>query len=101
MTLSAITRVNEPMGEKRALIIATSEYEDAVLRQLVAPARDAEALAKVLQDPAIGGFAVRTVLNQPSYKVSEELEVFFNDRQRDDLLLLYFSCHGVKDEDGK
>ncbi|MGB7624651.1 MAG: caspase family protein [Terriglobia bacterium] len=90
------------MAEKKsALIIANFQYEDHVLRQLIAPAQDAEALAEVLGNPGIGGFEVQTLLNQPSYKVSETIEAFFADRKRDDLLLLYFSGHGVKDEDGQ
>src|SRR5215469_10279000 len=36
-----------------------------------------------------------------NYKVGREIQGFFNDRNRNDLLLLYFSCHGVKDEDGR
>jgi Caspase domain len=34
----------------------------------------------------------------PSHMVNEEIEAFFSERKRDDLLLLYFSCHGIKDE---
>ena len=90
------------MAENRsALIVAVSEYQDAGLRQLVAPAQDAEALARVLGDPAIGGFAVKTLLNQPSHQVNREIEAFFANRAKDDLLLLYFSGHGVKDEEGR
>jgi len=89
------------MTEKRvALIIATDQYEDKGLRQLISPAHDAEALAQVLKDPVIGGFDVRTLLNKPSHEVRVEINTFFADRERDDLLLLYFSCHGIKDEDG-
>ena len=88
--------------EKRlALIIASYEYQDPDLRQLVAPAQDAEALARVLQDPAIGGFEVQTLLNEPAHTVTQAVEAFFTDRRRDDLLLLYFSGHGIKDEDGQ
>jgi uncharacterized caspase-like protein len=86
--------------KRSALIVANSRYEDAVLRQLVAPAQDAEALAEVLQDPAISGFDVQTLLNAPSYKVCETIEAFFEERERDHLLLLYFSGHGVTDDDG-
>jgi formylglycine-generating enzyme required for sulfatase activity len=90
------------MTEKRfALIIASYQYQDTDLRQLVAPAQDAEALARVLKDPTIGGFEVQTLLNEPSYKVNQEIEAFFADRRRDDLLLLYFSGHGIKDEEGR
>ena len=89
------------MGDKKsALIIGNSQYEDALLRQLVAPSRDAETLAEVLADGTIGGFDVHTVTDAPSYRVCEEIEAFFDDRDRDHLLLLYFSGHGVTDDDG-
>jgi hypothetical protein len=52
----------------------------------------------VLADPAIGNFEVTTLLNQPAHRQQAELERFFADRGRDDLLLLYVSCHGVRDE---
>ena len=90
------------MTEKRcALIIASYQYQDPDLRQLVAPAQDAEALARVLQDPAVGDFQVQTLLNERSYKVNQAIEAFFADRKPDDLLLLYYSGHGIKDEDGR
>jgi uncharacterized caspase-like protein len=65
------------------------------------PTQDAEALARVLGDPAIGGFVVKTLLNQSSYQVNREIEDFFDDRAKEDLLLLYFSGHGLKDEEGR
>jgi hypothetical protein len=90
------------MAERRlALIVASYQYKDPELRQLMAPAQDAEALARVLGDPAIGNFEVQTLLNEPSYQVGPIIETFFADRKRDDLLLLYFSGHGVKDPEGR
>ena len=86
--------------KKYALILANSVYEDALLRQLVAPPQDAEALGQVLADPAICGFEVRTLLDEPSYRVCEEIEDFLEERERDDLTLLYFSGHGITDDDG-
>jgi Caspase domain len=89
-------------GTRSALIVASYDYQDPGLRRLRAPARDAEALARVLRDPSIGDFDVRTMQNEPSYVVNEAVEEFFDERGRDDLLLLlHFSCHGVKDEDGE
>lgn len=85
---------------KSALVIANSHYQDPDLRQLVAPAYDAEALARVLGNPAIGAFEVKTLLDKPAREVSEEIEKFFLNRRRGDLLLLYFSGHGIKDDDG-
>lgn len=87
-------------GARSALIVASYDYEDPGLRRLRAPARDAEALAEVLRDPAIGGFDVRTVRNEPAHVVSVAVEQFFANRSVDDLLLVHFSGHGVKDESG-
>ena len=65
-----------------------------------APAADAAALAAVLSDPEIGGFDVRTLMNEPAHVVNEAVEDFLSDRSPDDLLLLHFSCHGIKDQGG-
>jgi Caspase domain len=88
-------------GTRSALIVAADDYTDPGLRRLRAPAADAQALAGVLREPGIGGFQVRTLLNQPAHEVNLAVEEFFADRRPDDLLLLHVSCHGVKDEDGE
>jgi WD40 repeat protein len=44
-----------PPGPRSALVIATSRYDDAQLRQLRSPVRDAEDLVAVLGDQDIGG----------------------------------------------
>ncbi|TDO43328.1 caspase domain-containing protein [Kribbella sp. VKM Ac-2527] len=92
---------NGGAAQRLALIVATSAYEDDGLAQLVSPAHDAAALAGVLADPAIGGFAVTSVLDAPSGQISQTIEDFAAERDRGDLLLLYLSCHGLKDEQGR
>jgi Caspase domain len=88
-------------GTKAALLVATAEYGDPAFRRLRTPGHDVEALRRVLEDPAIGSFDVRALVNQPGQLVEEEIEGFFADRKPDDLLVLYLSCHGVKDQDGR
>src|SRR5215831_11463036 len=88
-------------GARSALIVASYDYADPGLGQLHAPANDAQALEAVLRDPAIGGFEVRTLLNEPAHVVNLAVEEFFADRRAGDLLLVHFSGHGVKDEDGE
>jgi Caspase domain len=88
-------------GNRSALIVASDSYTDPGLQRLRAPASDAQALAGVLRDPDIGGFEVRTLLNEPAHEVTLAVEEFFAERRPDDLLLLHFSCHGVKDEGGE
>ncbi|HET9258067.1 MAG TPA: ABC transporter substrate-binding protein [Pseudonocardiaceae bacterium] len=55
----------------------------------------------MLADPSIGGFTVDTAFNRSATAVREQIEGFFADRKPDDLLLLYFSCHGVLDSRGR
>jgi YVTN family beta-propeller protein len=83
------------------LLVATYEYEDTGLRQLISPAQDAEALAEVLEDPAIAGFEVQVLINEPWSRVGEAIGEFYATAERDDLTLLYFSGHGLKDDNGR
>ena len=83
-----------------ALIIANNEYDDPKLARLVTPSRDAEALAEVLRDPAIGGFEVTTLVNETEQVVRREIARLYQQKKRGDLLLLYFSGHGVRDDRG-
>jgi YVTN family beta-propeller protein len=86
---------------RAALLIATYDYQDTGLRRLTAPAHDAEALAEVLRSPGIAGFEVTTLINEPHYRVGEAIASLYRDRRRDDLTLLYFTGHGLKDENGR
>lgn len=88
-------------GKRVALIVANFDYTDPFLPPLQKPELDAEALRRVLADPEIGGYDVEPIcMNEPKHKLEERLEDFFSDRAPDDLLLLHFACHGVKDDDG-
>jgi len=89
------------MGASVAMLIATYEYQDPGLQQLAAPAHDAESLAAVLGNPAIAGFEVTTLINEPHHQVGAALGDFFRNRRSDDLVLVYFSGHGLKDDDGE
>ena len=51
------------MSRRLALLIANSEYQDQQLKRLRTPTADAERLAQVLKDPAIGDFEVSLLLN--------------------------------------
>jgi hypothetical protein len=86
---------------RKALIVATYEHADAGLRRLTAPERDAESLAAVLEDPQIADFDVTMLVNQPHHVVGEAIADFYADARRDDLTLLYFTGHGVKDDEGR
>ena len=81
-----------------ALLVAAGEYQDETLNQLRAPQQDIERLAAVLEDPDVGGFtSVTAMCDATDYEVRMAIENLLTDRDRDDLVLLYFSCHGMVD----
>lgn len=89
------------MSGKFALIIGNTEYIDPGLAQLTAPGRDAEDFARILKDKGLCAFdEVNVLVNQLSSSAIEMIDGFFDGRKPDDLLVLYFSGHGVRDELG-
>ncbi|OXM42190.1 caspase family protein [Amycolatopsis alba] len=88
-------------GERRALIIANGEYDNPGLSALRSPAADAEALAEVLADRNISEFDVQVVRDETAHVIASRVEDLFADSAPDDVLLVHFSCHGLKSESGE
>src|SRR5215813_1103115 len=99
-TVLGSLRTNEK-GARAALVIANAAYRHPSLTQLRAPGVDAAALAGVLGDPKVGGFEVDRLVDADEGTIRRRLAAFFANRERDDLLLLHFSGHGVKDARGR
>ncbi|MFD8080342.1 transporter substrate-binding domain-containing protein [Kitasatospora sp. NPDC059722] len=99
MTGSHVTRPSPDLPDELrfALVVATARYTDPALRQLRAPARDADQLSEVLADPRIGGFAVTRVVDRTAQEIRLAAEEFLTGRDPEDLLLVYLSCHGLVD----
>ncbi|WP_434440480.1 caspase, EACC1-associated type [Lentzea sp. E54] len=82
---------------RHALLVAVGDYEDPRLNALRAPQQDVTRLAAVLEDPEVGGFdSVRVVVDAPDHEIRRALEDTLAERGADDLVLVYFSCHGIK-----
>ncbi|WP_051469936.1 caspase, EACC1-associated type [Fischerella sp. PCC 9605] len=87
---------------KVALLIGVSEYEEPSLNPLKGASKDVEAMQRVLQNSGMGGFdEVRTLPDPNPLAMQEAIETLFSDRAKDDLVLLFFSGHGIKDESGR
>jgi hypothetical protein len=94
--------VIEPVdGRRVALLVATDRYQDTGLSKLAAPATDVKRLAAALRHPDVAGFHVTPLYNKPHHVVGKAIGNFYQDRRHDDLTLLYFSGHGVKDDYGR
>jgi hypothetical protein len=73
-----------------------SEFADERLARLNAPINDVTALHGILQDSSRGNFdSVELSLNEDFLKLRDQLSAFFDNRSPDDLLLLYYSGHGI------
>ncbi|OCQ99024.1 sulfatase-modifying factor protein [Nostoc sp. MBR 210] len=87
---------------KVALLIGISEYEPG-LTPLPNAVNDVEAMRRVLVNPEMGDFAPEnvTVLQNPQRQEMEDaIYNLYAHRDKDDLLLFYFSGHGVTVESG-
>jgi len=86
---------------KVALLIGVSEYESG-LALLPSAIQDIEEMKQVFEHPEMGGFdEVTSLINSERLAMEEAIEKLFSDRQKDDLLLFYYSGHGIKDDSGK
>ncbi len=84
-----------------ALLLACYSSADPSINRLATPSADVDGLERVLKDPRIGNFNVKVLKDSASDDLRREIDIFFSDRRREDMLLLYFSGHGVKDKNGK
>ncbi len=86
---------------KYALVIGNNKYNDSKLAQLQTPQADAQALARVLKSKRIGGFDEVVLLNnQTDAQIRRAISAFLANKKPDDLVLIYFSGHGVLDGRG-
>lgn len=86
---------------KAALLIGVSNYQKG-LSSLPAAIQDVKELKRVLKDPEMGNFdEVETLTDVNAQTIREAAERIFSQRKREDLVLFFFSGHGIKDEYGK
>ncbi|MBD2342357.1 caspase family protein [Calothrix sp. FACHB-156] len=86
---------------KLALLIEVSQYQPG-LTPLPAAENDVLAIQRILQHPEIGNFSDIQILHNPDpLEMQEAIETLFSGRAKDDLVLLFFSGHGVKDDAGR
>jgi hypothetical protein len=86
---------------RHALLVGVHAFEDARIHPLNAPDADVRAFSAVLRDPELGGFdQVELSVNEPYASIRSKIARLTANRAPDDLVLLYYSGHGVLDFDG-
>ena len=80
---------------KLALLVGVSKY-DFDLDPLPGCERDVQAMEEVLKHPEMGSFDQTQILtNTDPQELRKNIERFFSNCQKNDLLLFYFSGHGI------
>ncbi|MDI2130314.1 caspase, EACC1-associated type [Yinghuangia seranimata] len=88
-------------GRRSALVIATATYDDPALSRLRAPAHDVAEFAEVLADPALGGFAVTSLVDRRHHEIKHDVDEFLASRKADELVVVYLTTHGLRDARGR
>ena len=88
------------MSGRYALLIGNSEFQDDSLSELAAPRNDVMHFSEVLEDREIGNFETKLLINSDLVKTRKAIVHLFSHKYRDDLVLLYYTGHGLKDEYG-
>jgi hypothetical protein len=96
-----VSNVRDGGGQRLALVVGTSRYEDPSLRQLRAPGTDAQQLAQVLGDPAVGDFDVEMLVDPLWDRMAYQIAELCARLHPSDFLLIYLSCHGLLDSRGR
>jgi uncharacterized caspase-like protein len=90
------------MVERVALLVGTDFFQDDRFSRLLAPKEDVLALREALLDPAVGGFKeVNLVFNSDLVAVQRAIHDLVDARAPDDLILFYYSGHGLTDLRGR
>ena len=80
-------------------MIGVSEYGEGIPPLSAAP-NDVEAMQRVLADPYLGSFdEVKPLINPNETEMKTAILQLFDNRDKEDLLLLFFSGHGITDDD--
>ncbi|MBE9008532.1 GUN4 domain-containing protein [Fortiea sp. LEGE XX443] len=86
------------MAKKIALLIGVSEYGEGI-PPLSSALNDVEAMQRVLQNPNLGSFEqVERLLNPDAIAMRKAIHKLFREVAKDDLVLFFFSGHGITND---
>jgi len=88
---------------KVALLIGVGNYEHSdYFKPLASAPKDVAAMQRILLNAQMGEFTeVIPLIDPDPMQMQEAIETLYRDLSKDDLVLLFFSGHGIKDDSGK
>jgi hypothetical protein len=93
-----------PGGGRFALLLGNERFDHARpetgFTHLSGPGHDVTGLAALLADPEIGAFSVVTSIDAAADELRRGIESFLSARRPNDLVLLYYSGHGLRSREG-
>lgn len=90
------------MARKIALLIANSDFRHRELARLSAPQTDVLSFENVLRNPKIGHFdIVQVKIDASLVDARRAIGALYRDSGPDDLVLFYYSGHGLRDLQGE
>lgn len=89
------------MNNRKALLLGASQYASENLQDLPGAAHDVAALQPLLADPEVGAYEVQSHCDLPYHIAGELIGKSLRDARSEDVILLYFSGHGLRDVSGE
>ncbi|WP_016697306.1 caspase, EACC1-associated type [Actinoalloteichus spitiensis] len=89
--------MNRRLLRRHALLIHTEVYQDPAFSDLPSTRADTWQLRQVLEHRSVGGFeSVRVAADLPADDLRVEIDEFLDERESNELALIYLSGHGVR-----
>jgi|GEM_PF-100286 len=89
--------MTSPHGRRIALFVANDTFHSSSISRLHAPVSDARELRNLLHDPDIGAFRPAEILvNESKTEIERSIERMFRGAGPEDLVLFYYSGHGIR-----
>lgn len=88
------------MPRRIAILIGNGLFDSETIQDLKAPKNDVRLLGKALASEGLGNFEVFIYQDKNSYSLQKDIEFFFKKASFNDVVLFYYSGHGLKDSKG-
>lgn len=87
------------MAKRLALLIGNTTFNDKNIADLKTPEKDVSDFASVLEN--YGEFKTRTLINETSSNIHQEIEDFYQRLTREDVTLLFYTGQGIVGDQGE